>query len=99
MGFPKDIKKSEVFSDKIYTKTNLKALHFADYFTAEDKNADISFSSESSGYTSNGGSSLDEKEAQTKLLSMQSSAHAGIHLPPPTIKTEPLDETDDGTEV
>ena len=67
------------------------ALHFADNFT-EDKSANDSFNSESSGYSS----SLDEKEAKAKLLSMQSHALAGASLPKPVIKTEPNDE---GTEV
>ena len=71
----------------------LIALHFADNFS-EEKSAEDSFNSESSGYSS----ALDEKEAKARLLSMQSAAGAGIFAPQPTIKTEPRDD-EDGTAV
>ena len=66
-----------------------------DNFCNDEKGANNSFNSDSSGYTS-----LDEKEAKNRLLSMQSNANAGVHLPP-VIKTEPIyDEgMGSGTEV
>ena len=72
---------------------DILALHFADNFCKESREADNSFNSDSSGYTS-----LDEKEAKFRLLSMQSSATAGAALPQPVIKSEPVDE-DEGTAV
>ena len=65
----------------------LLELHFLD----ESKVSEVSFASETSGYSSgsSGPRELDDKEANLKLLSIQAKVAAGAVIGLPNIKTEP----------